>query len=119
MEDPDSLWEFEVVSRLDFDPGNHGKRKCTITRDELKRRISPPENLGHSVHAILAFLRVAKNKTTVNLVRDIVDKLGCVDEKAAIVRSAFTLMPEGNLQLSSKLVHIGIIDDLRSSQKSC
>ena len=97
MKDPKSLWEFKVVSRIDLDPGNHGKRKCTITTEEFKRCIAPPENLGHSVATIQGILKLGKNKTTVNLVRDIIRKLGGVDENSLIVKSSFTLVSEGNV----------------------
>ena len=99
MRDPDSLWEFEIFSRLDFYAGNYGKRKCSITREEFKRHISPPANLGHSVNAVLAVLKLGKNKTVVSMVRDITEKLGGVHDQSPCVRSAFTLIPEGNFNL--------------------
>ena len=117
MKDPKSLWEFEVVSRIDLDPGNHGKRKCIITTEEFKRRISPPENLGHSVATIQGILKLGKNKKTVNLVRDIIRKLEGVDENSPIVTSSLTLVPEGNLQFFFQiLLCIMYIDDPKLSQ---
>ena len=101
IRDPDSLWEFEIISRLDFDAGNHDKRKYLITREELMRHISHPENLGHSVNAVLAVLKLGKNKTVVNIVRDIIEKLGGTHDQSPCVRSAFTLIPEGKFKLYS------------------
>ena len=104
IKDPKSLWEFEVDLRIDLDPGNHGKRKCAITTEEFKKHIAPPENLGHSVAIIQGILKLGKNKTTVILVRDIIRKLGGVDDNSPIVTSSFTVVPEGNLQFSSKFL---------------
>ena len=96
MKDPENLWEFEVVSRIDLDPGNYGKWKCIITTEEFKRHIAPPKNLGHSAATIQGILKLGKSKTTVNPVKDIIRKLGIADHNSSIVTSLFTLVPEGS-----------------------
>lgn len=101
MQAPEEAWAFEVVSRFHFDPGNHGKKKCLITSDELQRRYGPPENLGCSIQPTVALLKLGKNSNVKKFVEQFIQEMDSlyhmVDFDDTYTKSAFTLVAEGKL----------------------
>ena len=84
-----------IVSRLDPDPSNRGTRKCTVTIEEIRRRISPPENMGMSVNTLKALFRVQKTSKYDVHIDDIVKKVGGTDQEQSSTLSYFSLLLEG------------------------
>ena len=83
------------MSRLDSNPGNHGKKPCWVTIDELCRRIGFPENL--SSNTLIQLLKVGKNQQNRTMMTIIIDKMkGDVETRGKAETSSFTLLPEGN-----------------------
>ena len=61
------------------------------------RRIEPPENLG--VNTIIQLLKLSKNETNRNMMTAIIKKLNGNNARGRTQTSAFTLLPEGIIQL--------------------
>ena len=84
-------------SRTDPDPGNHGRRKVLVATDEIAKRVSHPENLGRSLNTMKQVFRIGKDSKYKRMLEDVVRKLkDPTQEKAGLLTSNFTLLPEGN-----------------------
>ena len=89
------LLALEIGSRLDPDPGNHGRKKWYMDQDEIVRRISPHENLGRSFNTLKQLFKLGKDARYNIPIQDIVKKIGGTDPAAKPYFSSFTLLSEG------------------------